>query len=965
MPRAFRALALLFAGLALAPCAGVAADNGSDVRSTVPLPGGAAALSDALGSPHAFDRAVVLLEAARLLHENPPGESPETDRRRRLLVEYLRAVGQAKHPAALKDETIPLPLTPAIWSDAVFDRRVKDSEIAFAILEDRQAALLYCGLSALDDETLAYLATDRRTLTKVYRLHAAAFAAFGRSLHVRNGEVQVPGGADARPLWEELAQHSTHEPGLFLQAILETNAGRLAFFFDTMAHASEPAQRYALGLDVSPMDARLLAVQTLYEVFASSYPGWLVTRRPFSRAALDGDLILRWLRFDGNGRLVGPMWPPLVERAFAELPAVLVGTVGGEWLPDDPEGAVAGLDPTQQIDAARLADRLLSPLPQIGRQRLDALLFGQRVFPRPSPKDAASILLAMRGRIVFPGLVATLERMGVTEPAFYAAAVSRASDLMAIGDPEPAASALAGFQASTAILDRATRERTLSPAIAQALFGSLVALKPDPSRGYAGAIARWLDQKLLPELWRATGESIAASSAETAVLKALAGQVSDPDRRLAVVEWEGREYAVDRGAAQLARLKSLRRSQGGNDLDRVLAFCRAVAEAIGAGSGESALSRDVAAVREAGRGLVSPALVPRAALAQPFDATAAIGAALDRANAGDRHGATEALRSLVAYGDALLADALTSIAYAPCLGAPDGPALVGGNVALRHDFGLRQKRAVPWQVPAGWALPTEDPAGGWHVDGSLLTLDVALARLALRFLSADAMPPMPLLNGNERRTFAETVVLINPHELSDADRDRLADGIGRGRRRVEALVTNPDSLDQIATEAHLSEQRRQALRWTLVHDPAAASRSFSLLDALWLGGGGVPTAWGMSAMPTVGCPSTQSPDPGAWEEFGGRPMSGLLSTRLPDLTLRAAQELRARGLPSTLLPDILAVASMDLGHEAQPAHHDDWLAIARYVQELPAERFTDYISSLTANGPLVPADQSRAAEGAR
>lgn len=962
MPRTLPAALLAAATIGLLPGgAADAQDAKLVVRSSVPLPGGAASLSEALDSPRTFDRAFILLDAARIVHENPPGESPETDARRRRLAAYLKLVRDgAKRPSG-QVETVPLPFTPGFWADAILGRRIKDDDLALAILEDRQASLLYRGLSALDDETLRALAQDRKAMRVLYEQHAAVFAAFGGSLSVRGGAVQVPGADEARPLWEALVQQPVSPPAPFVLALLAADAGRLAFFYDTAAGLDRRARRYVLGLDrPADPDARLAGVQALYQVFATTQAGWQVARRPFSRAAIDGALLFRLLTLDEKGRPIGPLWPVLLDRAFEELPAVLPGTYGGEWLPDDVALAVAGLDPAAQLEPAWLARRILSPLPQIGRQRLDALLFGQRVFPRPDPKDASDILLALRGRIVFPTLIATLERLGVREPALYARAVRHAAHFIDITNHGEAASSLLALQACLAILDRSARERTLEPKAAQALASDLLAIEPDASQSYRGAIGRWLDAKLLPAVWQATGESIESSSAEFGVLRAVAGDVPWPERSPVTVLWEGRAYHVNRGAAEFARLKALRENQGGNNLDQVIDVCRTLTDALDLGSADESVIGDMVAVREALRGLAPPELAPRAGLSLP-DAQALAQTAVERANAHDRPGALEALRPLVSHADALLADALTSIVYAVHLGAPDSPALSGGNVALRHDLGLAQKRTVPWQVPPGWAWPAEDPSGGWHVSGSLLGLDVGLSRLALRWLSADEMPSMPLLNANERRTFAESVAFLNQFDFTDADRDRIAAALERGRDRIAALTGDPAGLDRAAEDARLSGLRREALRWTLAHEPGKVTETFSLLEQFWLGGGAdlAIDAWGMSALSTTGCACPSFPAPGPWEAVAGRPALGLIGTRLPDLALRTAQELRERALPAALAPGILAVAMNDLLHEAQPAHHDDLIAIARYVRGLAPEQFADCISSLTAAGPLVPASTEK------
>ena len=54
--------------------------------------------------------------------------------------------------------------------------------------------------------------------------------------------------------------------------------------------------------------------------------------------------------------------------------------------------------------------------------------------------------------------------------------------------------------------------------------------------------------------------------------------------------------------------------------------------------------------------------------------------------------------------DVLLSDALASLVYAPHLGDPQGPALIAGNVAAHHDFGLQSANGelrlrAPWAVP--------------------------------------------------------------------------------------------------------------------------------------------------------------------------------------------------------------------------------------------------------------------------
>ena len=206
MPRILLAAALV-AGLSSTATA--ASDGG---RPSIPLPGGVAALAAALETTHPFDRALVLVETTRIVYENPPGDSAATDLLRRRLLAYVASLRERRADAA---DLVPLPLGPAVWSDVVFHKRLDDDENALAILESREAALVHAGLAALDAETLDYLATDRTTLDRIVTQDAALFAAFGRSLEVRHGRLVVPGGEQARDLWETAAAASMVQPGEF------------------------------------------------------------------------------------------------------------------------------------------------------------------------------------------------------------------------------------------------------------------------------------------------------------------------------------------------------------------------------------------------------------------------------------------------------------------------------------------------------------------------------------------------------------------------------------------------------------------------------------------------------------------------------------------------------------------------------------------------------------------------------
>ena len=182
---------------------------------------------------------------------------------------------------------------------------------------------------------------------------------------------------------------------------------------------------------------------------------------------------------------------------------------------------------------------------------------------------------------------------------------------------------------------------------------------------------------------------------------------------------------------------------------------------------------------------------------------------------------------------------------------------------------------------------------------------------------------------------------------------------GHGWRRCRRIATNSVAS---AREAGLSEWRREALGWTLVHDRTAAASQLSLVELLWLGAPRPSEAapldpWGAAVLPLTGAMAVQMPRARAWEEVSGRAALGLLSTRGVDIAVAVAEALAARHLPGSLAPGVIAFAMQDAIDGARLAYFDDWSAFSRAARGITPDRMADYIAALTAGGPLVPADQ--------
>jgi hypothetical protein len=361
----------------------------------------------------------------------------------------------------------------------------------------------------------------------------------------------------------------------------------------------------------------------------------------------------------------------------------------------------------------------------------------------------------------------------------------------------------------------------------------------------------------------------------------------------------------------------------------------------------------------AGPPLAPPIVVAWEGAEYTVDVAFAEARRLTRIRRGQNEAALDATLEAAEKGDTEpLANSLAALVYACALGEADGAPVKAGALWRRHQF--RGKAAAAGGPPGPWRIATEvfGPAG-WHLAGSLLRLDAALAPLALRRLDATEMPSASHLSTSDRRALAGTIALVNPQRLTDVDRDAIAAALARGRERLDRLAAAGDALSPIAVEAALSGWRQNSIAWLLATDPPRAPRSFTLLEQFRLGAGPVADQWGTNAFPLDGCVCLRHPAADPWEDYAGRPSSGQLATQLSDVMLRTADVLAKRKLPAVLARDVAAYAMQDAIDRGRPAYFDDWLPLALAVRELPDERFEDYVAALTVAGPLIPVNSGR------
>ena len=892
------------------PAASYAA--GSTSSEDIPVRGGIAALADAIPIVPAPERARFLPEAIRVVYSWPQTGPYSNEPMRRRVAAFV-----ADTASADARDDIPVPLTTALWGQ-ILRKPVNRDNVVGAILSDRSAALVAYGLAGLDDDTLQFFADHRGLVSRLVERAPAAFAAFGESLRIHDSRVMVPGGDGARSAWESVIGEKVDRPERFVQELFESDRGRVAYLFDLLAHADTAF----VSLVLAPNGDGLKRLAALAR---RAFPEWEVVAAPFVRPPSD----------------LGAFIARLHATTGATDDTIDLRTVGfWQRVFDDASNSSA------RTDVVWLAENILGHPAREREHRLELFSFTQRVFGH-AQAGADDVVGAAHAFATYPVLMLTLERMGIRTASVYVAAGQHAEKLTAL-DAGKGSIALAQFQGALALLNRAVRVGTLDASAAQTFASELFALRLEDG-SYDGAIAGWLT-KFAAGVRAAVDVNVTATI-DDVILTAASGPSTGP--RAARFEWEGQRYRVDPGAGELQRLRRTRAHQesvtfatalGIRDLVRTVMSSTPSVDTVHGG----ARFLDAAAMELA----VAERAADESAIRTLREAARALASIRRPADLGD---ARKAVGPLGAISDALVGHALVSLAYACDLGDPDGTILIAGDPSRRHDYGY-DVAGRDARIRAMWNVATiETRKGPWHLVGSALALDVAMAPLALRRISVDRVPESPMLNLMHRDGFAAAVAVMNPEATSDADRDRIADLVNRGRARVASLVEGRETAADIARDIDLDGWRSRALGWTVANDPSRAGSMFSLTELLVLGGGRPASfnAWGTFALKTAGCLCSRLAEPGEWRRWWGLSQAGLPAILVADLPLQAAVVLHNLHVPAVLAKPVLAAAMQDFVDGTNPTDGNDWLTLARAAQAVERTRFEDYVAAATADGPVV------------
>ena len=524
--------------------------------SEVPLPGGLRAAQATIGDHTAPDRAQFLAEFIRRMYDTPLGV--RGDAREPLVVSLLSTIQAGKGPS----DTIPLPLSPKIWIDAVFHGQARQETLVSAILQSRNAALLYAGLLSLDDESRAWLAGQPSLISEIASRRAAGFMVVAPGFRVSPAGVQLPGGSAAEPVWQALVGRRPAETTEFLRALIGADEGHLAYFFGAMAQLTPAQIQFALNLGAADAAKRVDTGRRLYSIFEKLWTGRALEQRVFTRPSFDPALLVSQLNAQGDSNLAIPGSRGLWSAVFSET---------SETPGKPPRTQSVAIPWDQPPDFVWLCEQMFKGDQPEHRRHVMMVLFASRHSAGVTRENSRDALDAIRAAGVYPALIASAERAGVNDIPVFAAAARRAAALSAIEDDSRAARALTQYQGALAMVTRAASRGSLTPEAATKLISTLSAIETDEHGDYAGRVIGWLASWLSADARPAQKMSAAAPAAEGSIeelydsaagpmeedaLRVLTGPAAATPR---LIDWEGTRYRVDLPRAEAVRLT---KSQG-------------------------------------------------------------------------------------------------------------------------------------------------------------------------------------------------------------------------------------------------------------------------------------------------------------------------------------------------------------------------------------------------------------------
>ena len=594
-----------------------------------------------------------------------------------------------------------------------------------AILDRRDAALLYTALMSMREEVRAWILARPALVRQLCGADAGPLLVAAPYLRIDGDRWQLPGGPAAAPIWLAVAGVTSDAPEPLLLALLR---GR------------RPPRLHAGGrrhVDRRAAARGAVARERRAQPSRRRRPG--AARRPAHRRARLGPSRAAVLAAVGRSGV-----PPRSAARRRGRPAARCPAAGCSGRSSSATAAWcrATPRPVRRGTIRRRSRRDGSCRGSGSRRRPISRCATNRCCSRPGGSRQPTRRRRPRSRRSSAATRAT--RSSCASSIAWVSTTSRALPRWSTAPtawrrPRPTGAATRRWCAGRARSSSSITWPAWAPSIGDELHRALDALAaPEPASASRGTRVRALLAGL--GVGAVAGDP-PSRAVEDALVARLTRSRLGAGRR---VTWEGQAYRIDLGAAERDRIARVRGRDAQARLDAAWSAF-ALSDLRGVPDAPDAMAR-IARVVATARLDRTPAFDERLGV-EARTAAATARRLLERGTV-DRDW-PEIRRSLDDLGDALATEALAEMAYAVSLGWAEDLPLTALAAFRRHVF---TRPSSTGMLDASWLAPDILTARGaaWHVVGSLLGLGDALAPVALRRPSLKPLGAAPSLNTGDR-----------------------------------------------------------------------------------------------------------------------------------------------------------------------------------------------------------------------
>ncbi len=130
-----------------------------------------------------------------------------------------------------------------MWTQILTREAVPPGGLAAVFATDPRIAKTCAGLNVMNASTAATI-MSAVGLRNLAAKHAETLYRYSEAFSITGGRADVSGGPAADPVWQKLTGANPRNPAEFFRALLEKDAGHVAAFYSTLAHADAAHQQY-------------------------------------------------------------------------------------------------------------------------------------------------------------------------------------------------------------------------------------------------------------------------------------------------------------------------------------------------------------------------------------------------------------------------------------------------------------------------------------------------------------------------------------------------------------------------------------------------------------------------------------------------------------------------------------------------------------------------------------------------